>query len=121
MKVSKYITSTIPPQIIQSFSRILLTTPCPKFHEDEEDIWMIYQYLKKLGEKKLQKTPGKKKKIEAMERRFLATYEWIKTQKEDSAAKEKNKTQEPFYWLECSTRSNREILTRFKYKARRAS
>lgn len=107
----------LPPQLIQNFSFGLSNTPIPKFNQDETDIWEIWLYIEKKLWPKLDKFPHIKKQCEVIKKEFLDTYERIKAKKENGQAKEKNKTQDPFYRLECSSRSNQEILFRLRQRA----
>lgn len=105
----------LPPQIVQRFSEILLCTPC-KLHHDESDLWKIWIYIEKKLWHKLEKTPSRKLECEQLKNQFLDTYERIKTKKENGQAKEKNKTEECLYWINCSSRRNDEIFTRLRYR-----
>jgi hypothetical protein len=107
----------LPPQLIQNFSFGLSNTPIPKFNQDEEDIWKIWLYIEKKLWNKLKKTPVRKRQCEELKQKLLKTYERIKTKKKNGETKDKNKTEEPFYRLECSSRSNQEILFRLRQRS----
>lgn len=111
-------TSALPPQIVQHFSRILLSIPCPKFGNDEEDILNILLYVFNTMWKKLTKCPGKKLKCEKLYAEIMEIYERIKKKKENDEATPENVTERPLYYLECARRSGTEILRGLVYKAR---
>lgn len=107
----------LPPEIKESFDHYLLGRPAPKFCDDEEDILNILNFVKEKLWNKLNKCPAKKLQCERLEKEIRDKYEQIKKKKE-SQGETKNITQRPFYYFNCSKRSYREILQRYKYTSR---
>lgn len=86
-----------------------------KLNDDETDLWKIWECIQKKLWKKLEYSPGKKKKCEELKQRFMELYESIKTQKENGQTKTRNKTQMPFYHIEHPRHGDQEIFFRLKY------
>ena len=106
--------SVLLPPISQYFSKELLSTPI--FGDDnEKSLLYIFKYIEENLLKKLNKTPGKKVKCEELIKEFKEIYAQIR-QKKDFKAKEKNKTEMPFYFFKCARRSSEKLLRRLKYK-----
>jgi hypothetical protein len=110
--------SPIHPAILQFFDSRLLSSPCPKFRDDETDLWAVYRYLKFVSKKKLRNCPRKKQKFKEIERKFLELYEQITQKKEDASATKENKTEGFGYRFRYSSRSDEEIFRRFNNRAR---
>lgn len=110
-------TISLPPEIIQSFNKKLLSFPHPHFKDDEKDIFKILLYVHKKLWHKLDKCPSKKKECEKLIKEIRFYYEQIKKEKNKKTTSE-NLTERPFYHLECTKRSHTEILQRYVRKCR---
>ncbi len=110
------ITSTcfLPPLIMQSFNSTLLSTPFPG--DNLQRLWRIYLYINKKLMQKSHHDPIWKKKCEQLEKEFLELYERTKTKEENIETKTKNKTKEPFYFIEIPNRSHQNIFEGLRYK-----
>lgn len=107
----------IPPPILQSFNTSLLSSPCPKFHDDCETLWKIYQYIIHKLKPKASKNAVWLQKIERLEKQFLELYERAKA-KEDEFQKETGESfMQPY---DCFRKVNRYrpwLLGRLKFKS----
>ena len=110
-------TSILPPDMKQYFDRMLLAQPCPGDYAT--DLWNIWKYVEANVWKKLEKTPGKKRKCEELKRQFMELYDQIKAQKENPKTKTKNKAEMPMYYIEFARRCDRHLFGRLKYRGRR--
>ncbi len=118
MKVTT--TTVLPLQIKQSFNSLLLTMPCPKFGDDDEDLLNIMAYIEKMLWKKLGNTLAKKLKCENLRQEFKETYEKIRKKKESQTENE-NASKMSFYMLRNTGGRRLELLFRLKRKARTLS
>lgn len=89
----------ICPSICQQFDSLLLSYPYSKCKDSSEDLWRIYQYLKKRTDWKVRNLPEKKKKCENILREFLEIYEQIQKKEKELEGKTEHHTQRPFYFF----------------------
>jgi len=99
------------------FDKDLLKNPL-KLKDDETDLWRAWECIEKNLWKKLGYAPGKKNKCEKLKQQFLELYESIKTQKENTQTKTKNKTEMSFYHIDHPRCCDQRIFSRLKYRKR---
>jgi hypothetical protein len=111
--------ATLPLQIMQYFSSALLSNPYPKFCDDSEALWKIYQWIKRKLEKKC-KTDKRIEKFQKLEKQFLELYERAKKKEEDLKAKTGNANKGPFYYFGYTDKYHKGLSRRLgnkRYKA----
>lgn len=104
------ITTNMPPMIMQSFDRQLLSRPC-KLNDNGSNLDRVYQYIKR----KIDKKPIGNKVYE-LEEEFLEIYERIKAKEKDIEGKTGYKVQRPFYRFEKSNRKGQDVFERLRHK-----
>lgn len=100
------------PKIQIKFDKRLLSSPMPKFNE--EDLFNIYLYIKAKLWYKHHKCPSKKIKCQNLEKLFLNLYERIKKKKDKSEKEKKNKTEMPFYHIRLPRQSDGNLFRRLR-------
>lgn len=88
-----------PAKIVQNFNPLLLAFPKPKFRDDAETLWKVWEYIEDKLWKKLDKCSGKKAKCEKLKKEFMKLYEQAKNKEKELEAKKKHPTQMPFYYF----------------------
>jgi len=106
----------LPPPILQYFNNLLLSRPMPKFYDDSETLWKIYQYIKSKLFKKAKNCPRRMEKLLILEQQFLEEYGIAKAKEEDIKAKTGKPAKGPFYYIGCITRKNEKIFSRIRFK-----
>ena len=103
--------TSLPPPIIASFSGILLGRKMPKIGQHRENLWEVYQYLKKL-EKRAQKNPKRLERFKTYEKEFLKLYEQITAQEKKLEGKTEHITQGFGYSFPFTDRKGQEVFGR---------
>jgi superfamily II DNA helicase RecQ len=109
--------ATYPPEIIQSFDRLLLKRPTIK-KEDSHTLWLIMEYLRTLTYK-LKRDPRRALKFVNLERKFRIIYVKIRQQEEEHKAASTNAIKEPFYWHGMPDRKRREVFEKVRRAAKK--
>jgi hypothetical protein len=89
----------LPPAILQSFSSKLLSSPCPKFCDDCEVLWEVYQYILKKMIPKARNNPVWMAKLEKLKTKFLGIYERAKIKEDELKEKTKGRFPEPLTYF----------------------
>jgi hypothetical protein len=98
-----------------SFNKDLLSMPMPKFHDDCEVLWRVYQNIKQ-ELWRWENHPKFLEKCKKLEEGFLELYGRAKTKEEIKSKDRENKTQKPFYYVSVSDRLHNEIFRRLRYR-----
>ena len=114
MNESLFTSTSLPSEIIQHFSRMLLTTPC-KMGQDSSTLWEVYIYIKHRLLKRANHDPITKARCKQLEETFLDLYERAKTKEKNKDEASKNKTQVPLYYIECPDKRDETIFERLRY------
>jgi hypothetical protein len=110
-------TSTLPPQVVLQFNKMLLMTPyC--LADDRIVLWGMYLYIKEELFRKAKNIPARLKKCEELEKKFLELYERIKKKEEQLKEQTKRTMPEPFYFFTDPFRDSGRVYERLRDKRR---
>lgn len=110
------IKTTLPPEIQQSFNSELLRTPC-EFGDNLKRLMEIYIYIQMKLLKKAKYNPRWMEKCLKLQEEFIELYGRIQEKKKDTEGKAKNKTQEPFYYINGLDKGCQKIFDRLRNKS----
>lgn len=113
MKILDHIT----PMIRQSLSADLLNAPMPKFCDDSDTLYRIYQYIKRKLQRKTYRFPHQDMKFIEMEREFLDLYGRIKTQEDEFKEKTGKSFQEPFDYFRHSPKRYKGVYDKIRFRS----
>ena len=103
------------PHIFEYLDPLLLSKPCPKFGEDCETLWRVYQYILRKLKPKARGNLAWLENIEKLEKEFLEIYERAKT-KENELKKTHGKSfPPPGLYFEGSHRRVPRIYQKIRY------
>lgn len=108
--------SNLPPDILQSYSRYLLSVPAPKFYEDSETLYKVYQYIKHKLQKKTYRSPIQDAKFIELERTFLELYESALEKEKEFKAKKGNDFRKWGNYFRDTSRYHKGLFARLKWK-----
>ena len=106
----------ITPMIRQSFSSDLLNIPTPKFCDDSNTLYSIYQYIKRNLQRKTYRCPHQDMKFIEMEREFLDLYGRIKKQEDDFKEKTGESFQDPFDYFTHTPRRYKRVWEKIRFR-----
>lgn len=89
---------TMPPQVVQFFSKILLSQPCPKLRDNLQALWEIWLYI----ESKTVKNAGnlaRKERLGLLKSQLMDLYVRTLAKEKNIEEKTKTKAQQPFYYI----------------------
>lgn len=108
--------TTLPPFILQKFSRSLLSIPCPKFRDHPETLICIYRYIEKKLRKKTLKNEKRNNKYIGLSIEFMELYERAKAKEKELEKETKHITQQPFYFFGGPDKRYQNIFKRLRFK-----
>ena len=106
------------PKIIEYFDNDLLSHPIPKFCDDSENLWEIYEYINRKLYRKCLRCPFKMKKFEKMFNEFLELYERAKAKEIEFEKKTGKSHKRPFNYFRDSSRYHKGLYQRLRFKCR---
>ena len=105
------------PPIIQYFDKMLLSKPTPKFCEDSETLWRIYEYISFALVRRAKAGSRKRERVEQQIEEFLAIYERITKKEKDLEGKDNRFGKGSFYSLTIPDGYSKMLRDRIKRKA----
>lgn len=109
-------TIMIPPPILQYFNRSILSLPAPKFYDDSETLYRVYQYIKRKLQKKTYRCPKQDAKFLELERIFLELYESALEKEKDFKAKTGNNIRQWGDYFRDTSRYHKGVFGRLRWK-----
>ena len=105
------VTTSLPAPILQSFNRMLLSTPM--FKHDAEYLGQIAEALEMvINSNKFKKFPSTVEKLKKKYEKFMEIYERTKAEERNMQEKTGRKAHVPFYRIELSNPNDRKISDR---------
>lgn len=107
--------SVLPPIIIQKFSADLLSTPSPKMCHSLDTFDYMWGEIERLWHK-LDSTPERKKRCEAMKKEIFELYERAKAKEKEREAEKDHQTQEFMYSVSGYSRMAQDVYERLRFR-----
>lgn len=108
--------SMLPPPIIQYFPMNILNYPMPKFCDNSDTLYKVYQYIKRKLQKKTYRCPKQDAKFIELEKTFLELYESALEKEEDFKAKTGDNIRQWGDYFRDTSRYHKGIFGRLKNK-----
>lgn len=123
MKMNKKVSSIValPPLVRQYFDAQLLSAPMPKFGDDADSIWRAYSNIIERLEKKVAYNTITQARFNILKNEFLEIYGRTATKEKECKGQSGNATEGPFYYITVSSKRDREIFSRLKFRTRSSS
>lgn len=107
-------TSFLPPPILQNFDVGLLSMPAPKFYDDAETLYLVYQYIKRKLQKKTYRCAIRDMKFIELEREFLDLHERTTSKEKEFKEKTGKSFHGPFDYLEYTGRHYKKVFGKIR-------
>lgn len=109
--------SIIPPKILEYFNEKLLSLPTPKFCDDSETFWKVYQYINKKLYKKCMRCPFQMGKFEKLFNEFYEVYGRAKAKEDEYKEKTGESLRKPFDYFRSTARRHKGVFDGIKYRS----